>query len=337
MRKAPSIGILALVLLLSVACSPAQSPDSARLPFAPSATSSPTFVPPTLTPAPVGPSAVPPTTETQPATLTPGVTPMPSATATPAATFASTPEESGPHETGILGITVVYDNTAYDSRLTADWGFGLWLEYADHIVLFDTGAKGDLLLDNMAQMDLDPLDIDVVVLSHEHGDHTGGLDALLDSGVRPVVYAPASFPPGLKKRISERTELVEIKTAVEILPGLHTTGQLGDLVEQALVIETWDGTVVITGCAHPGILRIVRKARRMVEGKVALVMGGFHLGQSRTEEVEAIIAGFRVQGVRQAAPAHCTGERAIAMFAEAYGEDYVEAGVGRIIAVGGEE
>jgi metal-dependent hydrolase (beta-lactamase superfamily II)/pimeloyl-ACP methyl ester carboxylesterase len=262
----------------------------------------------------------------------------PEASDSPRPERASTPTyiPSGSQEPRTLKITIVYDNTAYDSSLTADWGFSAWLEYSGYNVLFDTGANGKLLLDNLAAMDLDPLDIDIIVLSHEHGDHTGGLQALLDAGAKPVVFTPAFFPLELKERVGQLTELVEIKSETEILPGIHTTGQLGDLVEQALVIETGDGTVVVTGCAHPGILRIVRKARRMVEGNIVLVIGGFHLGQSSTEALENIVAGFRIQGVEQAAPAHCTGERAIAMFAEEYGEDFVEAGAGRIITVGAE-
>jgi metal-dependent hydrolase (beta-lactamase superfamily II)/pimeloyl-ACP methyl ester carboxylesterase len=325
---------MALVLVLVTACGATRSPDTELVPATASATSSPTLEQPIATSPPVEPSALPPATETQPPSHTSSIPTTPSETATPVAADVTSPVDSRSHETGALGITVVYDNTTFDSRLTADWGFGAWLEYAGHVVLFDTGAKGDLLLDNMAKLDLNPLDVEIVVLSHEHGDHTGGLDALLDTGARPVVYAPASFPPALKKRIGEQTELVEVKAAAEILPGMHTTGQMGDLVEQALVVETKAGTVVITGCAHPGILRIVRKARRMVEGEIALVLGGFHLGQTRAKAVETIIAGFRVEGVRQAAPAHCTGERAIAMFAEAYGENYVDAGAGRVILVG---
>ena len=127
---------------------------------------------------PVVPSARPATAEPQPPTHTPSVTPVPSDTAAPEPTSSPTPVAAGSHELGALGITIVYDNTSYDPRLKSDWGFGAWLEYAGHIILFDTGAKGDLLLGNMAKLDLDPLDIDLIVLSHEHGDHTGGLDGM---------------------------------------------------------------------------------------------------------------------------------------------------------------
>jgi metal-dependent hydrolase (beta-lactamase superfamily II)/CubicO group peptidase (beta-lactamase class C family) len=240
-------------------------------------------------------------------------------------------------EAGEMRITIVYDNTTFDHRLTPEWGFAAWIEYGGYTLLFDTGGDGSILLDNMALLDLDPTQIDVVVLSHNHGDHTGGLNALLDTGVRPVVYVPRAFPAAFDRSVRARTDLVEVATAAEILPGVHTTGQLGDIAEQSLVVETPEGMVLITGCAHPGIRYIIRKARSIVDGDVALVIGGFHLQGASRGEIESIIAAFHHHGVERLAPAHCTGPMAMAMFAEAYGQDYVEAGAGRTIVIGAKQ
>jgi 7,8-dihydropterin-6-yl-methyl-4-(beta-D-ribofuranosyl)aminobenzene 5'-phosphate synthase len=103
--------------------------------------------------------------------------------------------------------------------------------------------------------------------------------------------------------------------------------------EQALVIQTDQGLLVITGCAHPGIVAIVEQAREMFDGPVRLVEGGFHLGSKSKAEIDSILKGFRRMGVQQVAPCHCTGERAITMFAAEYGEDFLPAGVGRVIRV----
>ena len=283
-----------------------------------------------------------PTSTATPSGAAPTRTPSPGTatmTSSPPAVTPSGPGGSvglaGPaaqaREAGELRITIVYDNTTFDARLTPEWGFAAWIEYGGYTLLFDTGGDGSILLGNMALLGLDPLQIDVVVLSHNHGDHTGGLNALLDTGVRPVVYAPGAFPAAFE------TELVEVTTAAEILPGVHTTGQLGDIAEQSLVVETPEGMVLITGCAHPGIRYIMRKARSIVEGDITLVLGGFHLRGAGRGEIERIIAAFRMYGVERAAPAHCTGPTAMTMFAEAYGEDYVETGVGRTIVIGAEE
>jgi 7,8-dihydropterin-6-yl-methyl-4-(beta-D-ribofuranosyl)aminobenzene 5'-phosphate synthase len=232
-------------------------------------------------------------------------------------------------------LTVVYDNAAYDPRLREEWGFAVLVEYGDHTLLFDAGGDGPTLLENMAQLGLDPRAIEVVVLSHVHGDHTGGLQDLLDMGVRPTVYVPAAFPTSFKNSVRSRTDLVEVTGPLEILPGVHSTGQLRAAVtEQALVVETPEGIVVITGCAHPGLVGMVRQAREVVQGEIALVIGGFHLGEARQSQIESIIADVRDLGVRQVSPTHCTGERAIAMFADEYGDNYIQAGAGRVIIIG---
>jgi uncharacterized protein (DUF885 family)/metal-dependent hydrolase (beta-lactamase superfamily II) len=239
-------------------------------------------------------------------------------------------------------ITIVYDNTAVEPGLEAEWGFAAWIEYGDRTVLFDTGPGGSMLLGNMAQLGLDPKEIDIVVLSHEHADHTGGLIALLETGLQPVLYVPSGFPSSFKNLLRARTELVEVEGPLEILPGLHSTGELGTsiggqggaLTEQALVIETSDGSVVITGCAHPGIVRIVRAAQQIVPGDIALVMGGFHLSDKTTSAIDSAVASLREVGVKQVSPTHCTGEQAISMFAAEYGEDYIEGGAGRVYGVG---
>jgi len=187
----------------------------------------------------------------------------------------------------------------------------------------------------MADLGIDPLSIEVVVLSHIHGDHTDGLPGLLKTGVRPRLYVPASFPSSFADGLPDEAELVRVSDPVEIYPGLHSTGELGkSIVEQALVAETPEGAVVVTGCAHPGIVQIVRQTTRLVDGEIALVVGGFHLGRASQSQVNAIIAELRDLGVRQVCPTHCTGEASIATFARSYGDGYVEGGVGRVIAFG---
>ncbi len=282
-------------------------------------TSTPTPVPPTSTPTPAPPTATP---------IPPTDTPVPP-TDTPEPTMAPTTEPIG---TGGLRITIVFDNTAYNPRLRARWGFAAYLEYGDHTLLFDTGGNGFLLLDNMEKMGLDPQPIEAIVLSHIHGDHTDGLQPVLRTGIQPTVYVPASFPASFKDAVRAQTSLVEATDPLEILPGIHSTGQLsGPPHEQGLIVETPEGMVVITGCAHPGVVKMVRRAKEVVEDEVALVVGGFHLGEKSQSQIRRIIAQFRELGVRQVCPTHCTGERAIALFAEDYGDDYIEGGVGRVI------
>jgi 7,8-dihydropterin-6-yl-methyl-4-(beta-D-ribofuranosyl)aminobenzene 5'-phosphate synthase len=196
-------------------------------------------------------------------------------------------------------------------------------------VLFDTGGDGTILLKNMGILGLDPLEIEAVVLSHIHSDHTGGLAALLDTGARPVVYVPAAFPGTFKNNVRRITRLVEVTGAEQVLPGIHSSGQVGTgIVEQALVAETEHGLVVVTGCAHPGIVEMVRRSKDSFGGQVAWVIGGFHLGGASESRIEGIITELRRLGVQRVAPCHCTGTQARRMFAEAFGPAYSPAGVG---------
>ncbi len=253
---------------------------------------------------------------------TPTLTPTPAPTPT---RFPTSP----PSVLGDLKLTILYDNTATDSQLKSAWGFAALVEYGGHSLLFDTGGDGSILLDNMRQLNVDPRSIEAVILSHAHDDHIGGLQALLDTGARPTVYAPSTFGDNFKQQVRNQTKLVEVTDALEILPGVYTTRPLGAIVEQALVVETRDGIVVITGCAHPGVAEMVRQAQAVAGGKIALLAGGFHLYEIRKGNLPPIIAEVRQLGVEEVMPAHCTGDEAISLFRTEYGEKYVEGGVGR--------
>lgn len=233
-----------------------------------------------------------------------------------------------------LRITVLYDNYVHDSRLQTGWGFAAVLEYGEHTVLFDTGADGPALLANLSALSIDPRSIDAVVLSHAHGDHTGGLDALLETGARPTVYLLPSFPEQFKRRIGSLTTVIETEAGQQISDRISTTGEVdGGIPEQAVIVETGRGLVVVTGCAHPGVARMIARAVSLREQSVHLVLGGFHLRSSGPEQLRALIAEFRRLGVEKVAPTHCTGDPAIEMFAAEYGADFIRAGVGLVIGV----
>jgi 7,8-dihydropterin-6-yl-methyl-4-(beta-D-ribofuranosyl)aminobenzene 5'-phosphate synthase len=251
----------------------------------------------------------------------------------------STPETKGGDmptsaQVNRLTITILYDNYAHDPRLKTSWGFSALIEYKGNQLLFDTGGDSPTLLKNMEILEIDPGVIDAVIISHEHGDHTGGLEGLLAKGIQPTVYAISTLPAGLKQRVSKLTTLVEDDRAQEIATGVYTTGKMnGTPPEQALVIQTANGLVILTGCAHPGIVQIIEEARRLHPEPVHLVLGGFHLRDKSSTEIQAILSAFRQMGVERVAPTHCTGDLAIRLFADEYGGDFLQAGVGQIIVL----
>jgi 7,8-dihydropterin-6-yl-methyl-4-(beta-D-ribofuranosyl)aminobenzene 5'-phosphate synthase len=239
--------------------------------------------------------------------------------------------KTGPVPLDSLSIVITYDNYEYLDGLTCEWGFSCVVAGPEKTVLFDTGGEGDVLAANIEKLDIDPGDIDVIVLSHDHGDHTGGLGTFLSMNPDVTVYLLESFGRGVKHRARDRaSEVVEVSDAVEICSNVRTTGQMGfDIKEESLIVETDAGIIVITGCAHPGIVDIVERARALTGGDVLLVLGGFHLFRASRDRIGDVIAGLRAAGVRYAAPCHCSGEVAREMFRQEFGSYYISAGVGR--------
>jgi len=275
------------------------------------------------------PTELPPTpTRVAAATLTSTLPPTVRAEDTRVAPGVGTP--ASPREGETMILTIVFDNNAWDPRLQTGWGFAAWLEYGGQTVLFGTGADGAALLGNMATLALDPKAIDVVILSHNHGDHTGGLAGLLVVNRQVTVYLPQAFPASFKEGVRAKgAVVVEVDDPLEILPGLWSTGQMGtSIVEQALVAKTAEGLVVLTGCAHPGVDKMAARAKKLGQGEIALAVGGFHLGGASRGRVQEIITEFRRLGVQQVAPCHCTGDQAKELLRQAFGEGYLAVGAG---------
>ena len=245
-----------------------------------------------------------------------------------------TPETEETRSQDMITITLVFDNYPYKPGLETAWGFSAFITYQDQNVLFDTGATGNLLLKNMAALGINPTQIQNVVLSHEHSDHTGGMQALVSAGGDPKVYLPPSFSAEFKNYYGSQVELIEVSPGMKIIDRMYTIGEMsGPPPEQALVIDTTKGLVVITGCAHPGIEDIVLKAKQEFKEDIYLVLGGFHLGNASASQINEIIKEFNRIGVKYVAPCHCTGEQAISKFRNAFGEDFIQVGVGKVIEI----
>ena len=234
-----------------------------------------------------------------------------------------------------LVITSVFDNWANRNDLKTAWGFAAIIEgITDNPILFDTGSEGLKLLANMELMGFDHEKIKHVIISHEHWDHTGGLDVLLSENRDMEIFIPSTFAPGMKRSLRSRAaKVVEVTKPVELLPGIFTTGVLGtDISEQSVIISTSRGGVLITGCAHPGIVNILRTARQLVPS-LNMVIGGFHLGSASRDEILDIIEAFQDMSVQFVGPCHCSGELAQRLFREAYGDYYMDIRVGTRIEI----
>jgi 7,8-dihydropterin-6-yl-methyl-4-(beta-D-ribofuranosyl)aminobenzene 5'-phosphate synthase len=232
---------------------------------------------------------------------------------------------------------IVGDNRVWDKRLKVSWGFSCLV---GKNLLFDTDEDETTLLFNMKALGISPQDLTTIVISHDHYDHTGGLSGLLKQNPGVKVYGLSNFSASFKERVRNfGVKLVEKDEFSQIVPGIYLTGGLmasfgkGSLSEQSLIVKTDPGLFVITGCSHPGIVRILEKVKNNLKEPVYLVLGGFHLMEKNKEMIEIIVKEFHELGVKKVAPTHCTGEEAIGLFRKEYKEDFLPVGVGKIIEV----
>jgi len=189
-----------------------------------------------------------------------------------------------------MKITIVYDNeiikdTKIAKGLRAGWGFSCFIQTKDRNILLDTGWDGDILISNMKKLGIDPQDINIEVISHSHWDHIGGIAKISSLNKNLKIYLPQSFSERLKREIKKRSELHEINSiSSKICHQVYTTGEIEGsylvgktriyIKEQSLLIFSKKGLVVISGCAHSGVGKILKSASEF--GKVYALIGGLH-------------------------------------------------------------
>ncbi|HUF34914.1 MAG TPA: MBL fold metallo-hydrolase [Gemmatimonadales bacterium] len=274
--------------------------------------------------------------------------------------IAPTPDPEAPR------ITVLYDAFGEPSAMQKDWGFAALIEYGGKRILFDTGNDADVLARNVRAKGIDLTRLDFAVVSHRHGDHMGGLNHLLRVNPRVKIYVPKenfgvfgaalpgtfyrrdhSLPDSMRYFDGEppdtlrfgtpwpRGDFAWVTETTEVAPGIHLLllrGPWGvdlDVMEMSLVIETPQGVVVVVGCGHPTIEKIVQAAAETIGGPIHMVIGGLHLLPADDAEIRRIALGLRDRWqVARVAPAHCTGEPAFAILQEVFGDRYLYAGLG---------
>ena len=240
----------------------------------------------------------------------------------------------------------------HNRNLTTAWGFSCLIEGLEKTILFDTGGDGGILLSNMEKLKVDPQEIDVVVISHIHWDHRGGLLNLLDKNNKITVYLPVSLPQDFKEKVGRKgAKVISVRNPIKICKNVYSTGEQGtwtrlpdalsrqaiggQVKEQSLVIDTEKGLIVLTGCAHPGVVNIVRNAQGLLKKeKVYFVLGGFHLLAYSEPQVKRIIRDLKKIGVEKVGPSHCTGGRPIELFREAWKENFFDLGCGARLVIG---
>jgi len=268
-------------------------------------------------------------------------------------------------------ITVLYDAFGKASAMQKDWGYAALVEAGGKRILFDTGNNGDVLAQNARAKGIDLSKVDFVVMSHRHGDHMGGLAYLLRVNPKVKIYAPkegfgvyggdlpstfyrkdASLPPEERYYDGAPPQVMRFGAAwpganfqlidktSEIAPGIHLIALVSDKVgtlelrELSLAMNAPDGMVIVVGCSHPGIDKIVESATA-INPRIHFVAGGFHLVVSQDPDIAKIVTTMHdTFKVAYVAPGHCTGEPTFTALKKTFGGRYLYAGLGTTFAVG---
>ncbi len=236
-----------------------------------------------------------------------------------------------------MQIKILYDNFSLNRKFKSGWGFSCLV---DEKILFDTGEDATALLKNMETMKADISQFEAVVISHDHWDHQGGLGGVLERNSKLKVYACPGFSRDFKDRVkSYGSRLIELDKFSLIADNVYSTGEIkgiyagGNMPEQSLVLKTSPGITIITGCAHPGIIKIIENVKENLPGNIHLVMGGFHLLKEDKKSIISIVNKFRQSGVARVAPSHCSGADAAAEFRKEYKENFIELKAGQAINI----
>ena len=237
-----------------------------------------------------------------------------------------------------MEIKVLFDKLNLDERFLTGWGFSVLV---DDCILFDTGENPSWLLKNMESMDVNISSVKAVVISHNHWDHTGGLWKILSAREKLKVYGCPGFSADFKNKVAAlKGKLIELDKVTEIAKGIYSTGEIpGDykgqyMPEQALVVKNDNGISVITGCAHPGIVKILGKVRETFSSEdIYLVFGGFHMIDEDKRMINIIADEFKKLGVKKAGPCHCSGNEAEGIFRDKYKDNFVQVKVGKRIEI----
>lgn len=232
-----------------------------------------------------------------------------------------------------MSIKIIFDNYKHDPKLKTLWGFSAWLE--DQKLLFDTGSNGRVLLQNMAKLKIDPKKIKYLFISHSHWDHIGGIDSVLEQNPNITMFVPSSLSKHLIDDLIYQAKKVVVigKKPQKLFDNIYTTGVLGkEIPEQSLIINDKDLTV-LTGCGHYGAENIAKFASKILDKKIKLLMGGFHLLRSGEEKIEDTINILKKMKIKYICPTHCTGDKAIEIFQKKFKKSYIEGGAGKEIIV----
>jgi len=263
-----------------------------------------------------------------------------------------------------LKLTILVENTVYKQGLLAEHGLSILMEFRDKKYLFDSG-QGMALKHNAQKLGVDFKQLDGLILSHGHYDHTGGVGMLLKSNPKLDIYAHPDFQIDRYSQRDKRLvpvsysgpeieEFHAISNLTEIENGMFLTGEIkhaenylnqkykkkenggyrtDDFTDDlSLYFEGENGLIIILGCSHKGVENIIEEiTAKSGKNKIDKIIGGMHLMHADSDRLEELGESLAELNADAVYPLHCTGKSAASYFRRKLGEKIKFAGVGSII------
>lgn len=242
-----------------------------------------------------------------------------------------------------MKLKVLVDNHTYiDQYYLGEPAVSYYIEEGERKILFDTGYS-DIFISNAKKMGIDLGEVDTIVLSHGHNDHTRGLRFLreaFDLSEKTLIAHPGCFDQkqsegvdigapfsaaemaSMLKLVLTREPMfitprlvflgeIPMKNDFEAVPAIGVVTKEGKSTPDALWEDTAlayigeEGIFIITGCSHRGICNIVEYAKEVCASENVLgVLGGFHLFENDARLAKTA-AFLQAEGVRHFFPCHC--------------------------------
>jgi len=247
-------------------------------------------------------------------------------------------------------------------ELKAEHGVSFYIEVGEHAYMSDVGQSGNFA-DNAAAIDVDLGRVEALAISHYHYDHGGGLGRFVEENKKAAIYLRRSIEAeylavddpesiryigldrGLLKQHTDR--IIYVDDNQEVAPGFYLLTDIpgkhpkphGDerlkmrfegetkpdtfMHEMVTIVKEQEGIVVLTGCAHNGVLNMIAAAQNAFPGKsIRAVIGGFHLNREDDQTVREIGKKLLELNIPKIVTGHCTGDHATEVLAEVLGDHF---------------
>ena len=260
------------------------------------------------------------------------------------------------------------------TRFWAEHGLSFLIEADGEKILFDTGQSAEVIAHNLDVLGEDLHDLQYVCLSHGHYDHTGGLRDIIKRTERAKVFAyPNVFDnkyikrgeeyksigaPMIKMQMDTHFELQLDSEGSEVIEGIRTTGQIprindfetvpdryfiksygayahDDIIDdQALIIESKSGIIVVLGCAHAGVVNTLNHVRNITnQREIWGVLGGMHLIGADLDRLNETVKALEEFDVQNIGLSHCSGTNAFLFLSGKFGDRVYLNSVGSVIEI----